>query len=462
MFLASTPLGQYASSSATGLAPLQLWILIVTGGTGAGWFVRTLVAPGADASASPIPTPGAGRRDWFLTVLVVLVTVAIILAAPRQIMQTRLEGMQSTIAGWEISHRPLVYLTSLGLRRGTFGDDPGLYLAAPFIHSVGVPVEQARFVLAIVAAVLMTIPVLVVASALRQRRSSVGVAILLPVFAIASTLLWEGGDVYVFPALVALLGLTMLFVESIGLVRSLRSLAVVLGAFSLFCIVATLFRGTSVAVGAVVLAASLFAFRRDGRRRTVLRVLALAVVLLGPPLVLRATTRYRDVAFAGRDGAPLLDRHMFWHSIYIGLGVAPNKYGIAYVDSSAINFVGRVAPTAGYQSPEYEAVLRRRFTQLVREDPLFVARQFAIKIVVVGLSFVFLLPFLGQRRLIASRQRAREFFLAGLAIALAGLLPGLLVVPVVRYASAGVIVLLFLGPLAMMIARSPTSSLEAS
>jgi hypothetical protein len=40
--------------------------------------------------------------------------------------------------------------------------------------------------------------------------------------------------------------------------------------------------------------------------------------------------------------------HPFWHTVYIGLGVIPNRYGIAYDDSVAIAYVHKIDPSAQY------------------------------------------------------------------------------------------------------------------
>ncbi len=58
--------------------------------------------------------------------------------------------------------------------------------------------------------------------------------------------------------------------------------------------------------------------------------------------------------------------HVFWHPLYLGLGVVSNHYGIRWNDNNARAYVKRVDPTAPYLSARYESALRKRVIYIAR------------------------------------------------------------------------------------------------
>lgn len=452
------------------------WAMILVAMASSGVFVlATIRAVDAVDRGRRLPWRGPTRRLLArsdpraftgLTVTLIAVAVAILVIAPVAMMDSRALCLQATSEGWRAVHRPLVYVVNGALQRGTFGDDPGLYLLAPLVATLRLTTSQASRLLAVIGALGVAGAILLLSAVVRrQPYHALRLTALGPSIFLSAVLLWFSGNVYTFPAIAALVGLVLLFAERMGHLRSDRTLAMALGGFVLLSVVATLFRMTTVAVSASVLACGLVLFRHERTSRRALRVAALLGVLLGPPMVHRGVTAYRDAGFRGREAsAPLLDHHMFWHSVYIGLGVRPNKYGIVYSDSSAGNYVQRIDAAAVYQSPQYEARLRERVIQLLREDPLFVARQFAYKAALLGAPVLILVSLLWRQRRVRQSAPARGFMLSAAVVALAGLLPGWLVVPTPSYVAAGILVVLFLAPLTLLVAmRDGTAArLEAS
>jgi hypothetical protein len=131
-------------------------------------------------------------------------------------------------------------------------------------------------------------------------------------------------------------------------------------------------------------------------------------------------------------------QHPFWHNAYIGLGYLPNKYGLQWNDAVAQDAVQRARPGAGFLTKEYEATLRHRYFQIVRDDPGFVLRNFWTKarvLVADALSSFWpafiLLPVAG---LLGLRRRAiRVALLVAVPAALLGALGPVLTVPETKY-----------------------------
>ncbi len=66
--------------------------------------------------------------------------------------------------------------------------------------------------------------------------------------------------------------------------------------------------------------------------------------------------------------------HNFSHTLYIGLGAVPNKFGITYDDEVARAAVEAVSPTVVNSSPEYYRILWRLYWSKLSSEPLEVMR----------------------------------------------------------------------------------------
>jgi hypothetical protein len=64
--------------------------------------------------------------------------------------------------------------------------------------------------------------------------------------------------------------------------------------------------------------------------------------------------------------------HPLWHTLYIGLGFDPNRYGIYYNDNAGYSYVKSVNPNIKPISPAYSAALEKRYFHLLSSDPGFV------------------------------------------------------------------------------------------
>jgi hypothetical protein len=130
--------------------------------------------------------------------------------------------------------------------------------------------------------------------------------------------------------------------------------------------------------------------------------------------------------------------HPFWHPMYLGLGVLPNKWGIQWSDYLASQRVTQANPTASYLSPEYERTLRGFYFDIVEEDPSYVARLYATKaaIVIDDAARRFWLPMLLAPLVLfagAQRRNLRRDVLLTTPALLVALLPPVVTVPNASY-----------------------------
>jgi hypothetical protein len=97
--------------------------------------------------------------------------------------------------------------------------------------------------------------------------------------------------------------------------------------------------------------------------------LLIVIVWMTPHWVLLA----RNLAFP-LQSTEQSETHGMSHSLYIGLGVKPNSFGIRWDDASAAEAVQAVAPQVAYTSNEYYRILWTLYLTKIRDHPAEVAR----------------------------------------------------------------------------------------
>jgi hypothetical protein len=145
------------------------------------------------------------------------------------------------------------------------------------------------------------------------------------------------------------LALALLFREAIGVMGVVASLLTVL--LRLF-----LQRGT-------------FAFRQ-------MILLAAIIAISATPYFLLRT---RDAVY-NLPPAEKLESHGTWANLYMGLGGVENPFGIAWNDFSAINAVKAVDPSVEYLSPRFYQILKHKYFEILRTNPVGVATVYLKKL----------------------------------------------------------------------------------
>lgn len=395
-------------------------------------------------------SPGDGVRAWcashpMVVLLAGLVAIAAIsLPQPHQIMADRLLTLRQSMIGWADTGELLTYRTADGLHRGTRGDDAGIYLLAPLFVALRLPAEAIVPLLWVTAA--LTMMMLWAAAVRLTSRGPLGpYAALagLPALLLLALAFQRAGDIYWVPGAVGAAGTVALYADATTDRPARQRFALRWLLFGLLGGMATVFRMTASVLALVVILAGAVAERNESWRRRAIRLGAAALVVALPRLIVGTAEARRDARFAALSGVaePMPSEHLFWHSIYIGMGVSPNPYGLVYKDSVARNYVRSVDPAASYMSPRYERILRDRVVTLVQRDPLFVLRQLLVKCALLTpllLALAALLP--SARRTPWQRATIRFAWCCAAAMA-AGMLPGLIVVPIATYLTGAVSVL---------------------
>jgi hypothetical protein len=176
---------------------------------------------------------------------------------------------------------------------------------------------------------------------------------------------------------------------------------------------------------------TLFVARR--RSQNVLLPLALIVLACIPAMIFtNHMIARRNAVLAGLgETAPAVNRHMVWHSIYIGLAFVPNSEVPKYDDSIAMNKVRSIDLVVPNASAGYEAILRGEVFSLARRRPMLVIGNIVAKVgVLILLAAIVLFP--ARRFLFAER---KLFWLDGAFVAAIGMsaMNAVLVIPHTSY-----------------------------
>jgi hypothetical protein len=137
--------------------------------------------------------------------------------------------------------------------------------------------------------------------------------------------------------------------------------------------------GLGICVGCAI--AALTIDRRWSRRLTGLLAVVIAYLAIAPGAI-ALVEAYRDARLHHPLAVSTPSSHLFWHPLYLGLGSAPNRYGLRWKDQIAIHRAEHVDPNARYPTGAYDAVVRTLFIRLLKHDPSFVADAEGRKVVV--------------------------------------------------------------------------------
>jgi hypothetical protein len=366
-----------------------------------------------------------------------------------------------------------------GLTKAAGDDDPGSYLVASWMsHLTGSdsPYPGLRWVMALLCALPML--VLPVTVARIYGRARAGMAMLgLPVLTwLANGTLLVGTE-YGLSDKVATTAVYALY----GLPASLIFLSLVLVAYAvtrrpgvraavawtialvLLATFGNLLRSLSGA-GIALAAGVVWWVAWRGRLRWAVAAAAAAVSVVAafwlPGVVMDRIDAQRDPVVSA-ETSKLLDAHGTWHPLYLGLSYPqpitgePSKFGIEWSDEFGWMKAREVDPDVVVSSAEYDLIIKDLFLDEVRSAPLatvalyvaktvYTAKHFAALLAVILLAMVMVWRRPGPHRAVL-----RQVSAASVPILLLGLVPPVLVMPMIYYYTELVAALALLTALAL-------------
>ena len=127
------------------------------------------------------------------------------------------------------------------------------------------------------------------------------------------------------------------------------------------------------AILVVIVVATWIAVGRVRLRKPV-AMLGMAVILAVGALQVPNFAFFIRDQIAHVEPARFNGRHGMAHTLYIGLGAVPNRFGIAYHDLFGYEAAKKVDPNVEYVSDRYMHIVRDLYLQCWKDDPLEVVR----------------------------------------------------------------------------------------
>lgn len=325
-------------------------------------------------------------------------------------MPCRIELFQEAVAGFKAFGVPLVSLKNGLAAPSGYSDDIGAYYFVQKIagltgFQVGQCVDAFYFGMIAIALLAGGLGVMRLYPEWRHR------LVFFCYMALSALISLKIGDVYISQAalVLALLpwGLFLFFRDEPCRAPgpSPVSLSIFTLAAGLLCGVGHHIRGHA-GTGVILFVGLSILLSRGLPRRS--KILGAGLMILGflvPFFFFGHLLAQRDAFIARQNpGAEkVLQRHPFWHTIYIGLGFLANDHVKGRLDHNAMERVQEIAPGTEYISRKYEDILRGEVLRLVRSHPHFLLRTLAAKTGIIllylvlaanlGLLFHFLAPF---------------------------------------------------------------------
>jgi len=363
-----------------------------------------------------------------------------------------------------------------GLTRAAGDDDPGTYIVALLMsHITGSasPYPGLRLAMSILCAFPLLILPLTIARIFRRARAGYAMLALPPIMwlvnhgtVLTGTEYGLSDDVsevrvYALYGMAAAMAFASLVLVAYLTTRRLRMRGLLVASIALAFLAGVGNMMRSMSGVAIALAVGvLWWLNRHGRWRRVIGggVAAIAAVVVSfavPSLVNRLIDHERAEVVQVETGQ-LATTHGLWHPLYLGLSYPepitgrPSPFGVSWSDEFGWNQARSVDPTVRIASAEYDAILKDFYLDAVREKPwtavrlyaeklLYVVKHFAAMIVVILLGFVLALQRRGPHR-----RRLGVIGAVSLPMLVIGLLPPVLVMPMLYYFSDLAAVLGFL------------------
>lgn len=345
-------------------------------------------------------------------------------------MTDRYTWLNEASAGWEVSGVPLVGEVAGKPVPVPCGDDTGLYYFVPLLARTtkrSIDSSLDCFLLGtLFVSAFIGLAGLWVGTLKAWQRALATLAV-----AFATYGAFKFGDVYIMQAAVVL----AIIPWAIHLLRNSRDSKmrdVFLVASGVFLGLAHWIRahaGTAVILFllVIILTASLKAYRKVAL--IAMLALGFAIPILYSKFILYERDTYLNNLVPGYQ--PQTSHHLFWHTVYVGLGFLNNPYVAGWRDVVGADAIAVVAPRVIYASPEYDSLVKELVVHIFHKDPRFIMYTYSAKL---GVVFMMLL-LAANVGIVASIVYPKGLVLESafwVAIAF-GMLPGLIGIPVPQY-----------------------------
>ena len=367
-----------------------------------------------------------------------------------------------------------------GLTKAAGDDDPGSYLVASWMsHLTGSasPYPGLRWVMALLCALPMLLLPVTVARIFGRARAGMAMLALPLLTWLANDTVLVGTEyglsdkvattpvyaLYGLPASLIFLSLVLVAyaVTRRPSVRAAVGWTVLLVLLAVFGNLLRSLSGAGIAMAAGVVWWAAWRGRLRWAVAGAAAVVSVAAAFWLPGVAMDRIDAQRDPVVLAST-SKLLDAHGTWHPLYLGLSYPqpitgePSKFGIEWSDEFGWEKAREVDPDVVVSSAEYDAIIKDLFLDEVRSAPLavtglylaktlYTVKHFAAMLAVILLAMVMVMRRPGPHRTVL-----RQVSAATVPILLLGLVPTVLVMPMLYYytelvAALGLLTALALG-----------------
>lgn len=302
------------------------------------------------------------------------------------IMECRYDALREALAGYEKTGMPFLGYDGVSVKYPGFGDDQGIYYLIPKIANLfQITLDQAINVF-FGGMILFSLLLGFTGSFLLfKRKASRFIAVLGLGF--LSFIAYKISDVYIAASssAVATIPLFVFFIKRQTATKP----------FFAFLFLAGLGLGTLQFVRAhsataviLFMVFILLTKRLIGKMRLTL-FLSLTLGVLISTSFFHILLNSRDSYLLQHESRPAAEKHhIFWHSVYIGLGFIDNPFVDGYRDQVAIEKAKSINPNIQLSSKEYERVLKKEVIAFIIKHPTFFVLNVGAKFGVMALYLI--------------------------------------------------------------------------
>ncbi len=330
-------------------------------------------------------------------------------------MPFRYEHLQNTLTGYNQTGVPLVEYNGTAYLPAGISDDTGIYYFVPKIANFfGLSLEHAISLFFTGMLVISLSVALFSFMNLLKKKSHKAIAVLF--LCILTVYLVLRGDIYILSALAPLLVIPLIYYLRTKRIKLVYHIIFYLFLGLLISLSNFIRSNSGTAVIIFIITFLIFDYFHEKKKILLYIVVLFAGIVIGSTGI-KTILNERD-SFLSRSQTGqthLIEGHVFWHSVYLGLGYLTNNYGICYRDEFAYEKAKSINPGIILHSNEYENLMKKEVFDLVKTDPWFIIKTMASKF---GVVFLYLMLFsnIGMYFIIRSIKNYRLIVPVGLAL----------------------------------------------
>ncbi|MGP1507149.1 MAG: hypothetical protein ACTTIM_06865 [Campylobacter sp.] len=346
------------------------------------------------------------------------------------IMPTRMKDMQYAIDGIDRSNLfGIAYCDEYGFDNFANGaDDKGLYYFTQIFHKFfNLNIEQIIILFHIIFIGFGLLNFCIGWILLLKNKLSKIIAIIATI--ILTVCVYKIGDVYImFYFMSSFVPIFLCIISK----NNTISVIIILMILSIFSLIAHIIRSYSFLPTILFVLVYLLLNQKDSRKYFYILILFSSIIVSYIPYS-AYQTKINQNLLQLNNNANLNSKHVFWHSVYLGLGYVDNEYIPHYLDEVAIQKVNSINPSIKYSSQEYEDILKQETFKFIKDHKIITIQNLGAKFGVMFLYFIIFANIGFYCFFVSLNKKKREFLIPFLFALCFNSAFGFLTIPSINY-----------------------------